>query len=72
MPSDVSVIYVNNEYLRIFWRSGSVTRASGLRPRGSIPGYTKDFKKGIGCSFLEALSFAPSIEKAELVGPVSV
>ena len=59
------------EYLRTYWRSGSVTRASGLSPGGCgfdpRPSHTKDFKM-----VLAALSFALGIEKAELVGPVSV
>ena len=59
------------EYLQTYWRSGSVTRASGLRPGGCgfdlRPSHTKNFK-----NVLAALSFALSIEKAALVGPVSV
>ena len=59
------------DYLRTYWRSGSVTRASGLRPGGygfdPRPSHTKYFQNGI-----TALSFALSTEKAELVGPVSV
>ena len=56
------------DYHRTYWRSGSVTRASGLRPGGCEfdprASHTKDFQNGI--------SFALGIEKAELVGPVSV
>ena len=59
------------DYLQTYWRSDSVTRASGLRPGGCgfdpWPSHTKDFK-----IVLSALSFALSIEEAELVGPVSV
>ena len=43
------------EYLPTYWRIGSVTRASGLRPGGCgfdpRPSHTKDFKNGISCSF---------------------
>ena len=58
------------EYLRTYWRSGSVTRVFGLRVEGCgfdprpIPKTLK--------MVLAALSFALSIEKTELVGPVSV
>ena len=42
--------------LRTYWRSDSVTRASGLRPGGCgfdpRPSHTKDFKNGISCSFV--------------------
>ena len=47
------------DYLRTYWRSGSVTRASGLRPRGCgfdpWQCHTKDTK-----TVLAALSFALS------------
>ena len=44
------------DYLRTYWRSGSVTRASDLRP-GSCgldprPSHTRDFENGISCSFV--------------------
>ena len=59
------------DYLQTYWCSGSSTRASGLHPEGCgfdpswvIP---KTFK-----IVLAALSFALGIEKAELVGPVSL
>ena len=54
------------DYLRTYWRSGSVTRASGWRPGGY--GFARKTFKMV----LAALSFALSIEKAQLVGPVSV
>ena len=54
-----------------FEPTGAVTRASGLHPGGHgfdfRPSHIKDFKIGI-----TARSFALSIEKAELVSPVSV
>ena len=44
------------DYLQSHWHSGSVTRASGLRPEGCgfdpRPSHTKDFKYGISCSFV--------------------
>ena len=47
------------DYLRTYWRSGLVTRASGLRPGGcgfnSRPSHTKDFQNGISCSFVCAM-----------------
>ena len=57
------------DYFRTYWRSGSVTRASGFRLGGCgfdpRPSHTKD------CQIvLAALSFALSIEKAELDDPV--
>ena len=59
------------DYLRTYWRSGSVARAFGLRPGGygfdPRPSHTKDFKNGIICSFVCAQHL-----KAELVDPVLV
>ena len=44
------------ECLRTYWRSGSVNRASGLRPGGCgfdpRSRHTKDFKNCISCSFV--------------------
>ena len=43
------------DYLQTYWRSGSVTRASGLRPGGGCdprPSHTKDFQNDISCSFV--------------------
>ena len=43
------------DYLRTYWRSGSVTRASGLLPGGcgfDPQSHTKDFKNSISCSFV--------------------
>ena len=44
------------DYLWTYWRSGSVTKASGLRPGGCgfdpRPSHTKDFKNGISGSFV--------------------
>ena len=68
------------EYLRTYFHSDSVTKASGLRPGGgggggevvgSIPGRVIPTTLKM-VRVLAALSFALSIEKAELVGPLSV
>ena len=44
------------DYLWTYWRSGLVTRVSGLRPGGCKfnprPSHTKNFQNGIICSFI--------------------
>ena len=53
------------DYLRTYWRSGSVTRASGLCLGGCgfnpLPSHTKDFHIGISCSFVCACHWESGI-----------